>query len=132
MKELINNESLCNPQIKDEAIEEFSTRIEEILNNSRDVAGITAEYIMTFLDRFDDDEEQLLIFALCSNFHRIQHFIEQQLLQVGVDVQGKPCNSQSFKDIGYLDTDFMEAIGEYLADRDKSPKQNKEESVIFQ
>ncbi len=106
----------------DQDVNSLNDDARRLLKESRDIAGITAEYIRTFLERFDDDKEQLLIYALSCNFQKIQETIESKLTQSGDDVSGQVMNPATLKEINILDNDFLEAISTYLLERDVDAK----------
>lgn len=120
MTERLKRDKTNRSQVMNKDIVRFSKRIEEMLKKSGDVAGITAEYIMAFLDSFDDDREQLLIFALCSNFYRIEQSIERRLSHKVSEV-AECCSDSCINE--RIDIDFLDAIGEYLAEKEKGRQQ---------
>ncbi|WP_444994919.1 hypothetical protein [Aliikangiella sp. IMCC44359] len=102
-----------------------SKRLEQTLIEVRDIAGISAEYLMTFLKRFKNEREQLLVYSLCCNFHRVEHCLEIELIHLGVDISSKSYAANAFRDVSYIDIDFVETITNFLKEKEINRLKNK-------
>ena len=91
--------------------------ITSLLTETRDIMGISAEYIMSFLDNLDNKHDQYLMYALSCNFHRVEYNLNLKLGQLGVDVVDFTYKPTVFKNVSYVDIDLVKEISAYLTDK---------------
>ncbi|TQV85315.1 hypothetical protein [Aliikangiella coralliicola] len=92
--------------------------LQSLLKDARDITGISAEFLMTFLKYFDNEREKHLIYSLCCNFFRLEHSFEIELLNLGINTFGQPHSPDAFRNIGYVNVKIVEVIREYLKEKE--------------
>ncbi|MET1254157.1 hypothetical protein [Aliikangiella maris] len=95
------------------------------LIEARDIAGISAEYLMTFLKFLKSEREQHLLYSLCCNFHRVEHTLEIELIHLGIDITSRTYQADSFKNSIYVDVDFVDAITTFLKEKELDRIKNR-------
>ena len=91
--------------------------VTSLLTETRDIMGISAEYIVSFLDNLDNKHDQYLMYALSCNYHRVEYNLNLKLSQLAVDVVDFTYQPTVFKNVSYVDIDLVKEISDYLTDK---------------
>ncbi|TQV85314.1 hypothetical protein [Aliikangiella coralliicola] len=128
-------------------MEKSTAEIQKLLKDAKEISGISAEFLMTFLLRFEDDREKQLIYLLCSNLFRLEHRFEIQLLNLKVNALCNQPDPDTFSsitravasqeteidistDVG-IDVGVVEVIRDYLNENEMNSGENCEVDKIL-
>ncbi len=87
----------------------LSSRLLEL----RDIVGFSADYILHALESLEDEQQQHIVFCLCTNLQRARACLEQEILSQGEDVSHYPYNPNYFTNVDFLKIDINQVVKQF-------------------
>lgn len=85
----------------------------QTLINARDMFGLSAEYICTFLKDAKSTEQHHIIYAFSKNFFQMENQINLQLQLLNIDTQNYQYNLEIFNHLQAIDLSFNQLMSQY-------------------